>query len=198
MLRMKLLLASIALAFLGLNSHASSGYVIDAETGKGVPGAFVFAIWTARYENAMQGVSECYSVATTRADGEGRFELSDKALDSISPLFAKRQRHVQAYAPGYQAARIQRGGPSRIDMKPYAGAVAARLDYLIRLLPIRCASGKSEKRLIVMFEAMCDEADRIAKLPADISHAKGMRRGLEDMKADSEGRPRPDITEPSK
>lgn len=198
MLRMKLLLASIALAFLGLNSHASRGQVIDAETGKGVPDAFVFAIWTARYESAMEGISECYSVATTRADGGGRFELPDMAPDSTSPLFVKRQRHVTAYSPGYQAANIQRGGTARIDMKPYAGEVAARLDYLDRLLPDRCASGKSEKRLLSMYEAMCDEADRIATLPADINRAKRMRSYLEDMKAVAGGRARPGLSETSK
>ena len=156
--------------------------VVDKATGQPIPNAFVFATWWGRSENVVQGQTHCYSLAITQADGDGRFDLPESAPDSAPLFLTQRERHLTAYAPGFEEYPIRRGQTGKLEMRRFEGQTMLRLSNILGLLPYACVSEAGEKRLVPLFEAIEREAIEIAKTDREVQYAKQMRSGLERLR----------------
>lgn len=175
-------LISLTFAIGCTNGFAKTGQVVDKATGQPIPNAFVYATWWGRSENVVQGQSRCYSVAITQADGDGRFDLPESAPDSAPLFLTQRERHLTAFAPGFEEYPIRRGQTGKLEMRRFEGQTMIRLRNIFGLLPYACVTDKGEKKLVPLFEAIEKEAMEIAKTDREIQYAKQMRSGLERLR----------------
>jgi len=137
--------------------------VIDKETGKGIPDAFVAFKWT-RNEGFSPGGSNtaCDHIAMLHTDGEGRYTIAS---------YRGRMGGVAAiYKPGYSEINdpvARREG--RDYLKPFRGTVQERMEELNKNIE-RCTEDE-DRNLLEMYQAIYDEAKSVAKTESDLKDA---------------------------
>lgn len=128
----RVLAASLLLA----TSHCAvankiNGVVIDAETKKPVPEAYVIAKWTVRGSDGLGSRTSCPFVDVVRADSMGRFQVADH----LRPSDAVRVS-VYAYKIGYRPGPPS--GNEVLTIRPATGGEKERLDSLGGYLVFNC------------------------------------------------------------
>ena len=96
------------------------GTVIDAETGKPIPGAFVVAVTSVSGADMVGSRSACGALDVQQADAQGRYRVARGLVGPAS------YRYVTAYAPRYDSPETSGEGPF-LRLKPFRGTDDERL-----------------------------------------------------------------------
>lgn len=175
-----LILASSGVwAGVALRSGKITGIVVDAGSGRPVPGALAIAKWETRY---VQGRGEkCVRSIVTKTDAAGRFEIPEWTLDS--PWGDSASYVVMAYAPNRthkgnvglggarQATRFNdiRIPPAdlRIEMADFQGEPAERLAALKAVIAATDCRGGDTRAAQAFYLAVRSE---LVAMPPEIGN----------------------------
>ena len=165
-----------------LSGKRVSGEIVDAITGKPIPGAFVSFFWESGIvPSGFTGHNSrtiCYHVASAITDGEGRFQVAPwrkwsrydvEVTDPLAIVYAA------DYVPMQVVLNVGRGKPpierltERYSLTPFRGSVDQRMRMLFwGLANHDCFyGGDSQKSLYPMLRAIYNEARRIARTKDD-------------------------------
>ncbi len=161
----------------GICAHASSGTVIDEESGRPLSGVFVIARWRSTSGPFfVQSSTVCYDLEITQTDEQGRYSLPDFSWN-LNPLHLGRERDVEFYLPNYEdSPNRDRYDENNMTMRRYRGDVGKRLSTLRRVTGGSCVPERQEKRKLgKVYEAVYQEAAQIAKSPEHIAIANFIR-----------------------
>ncbi len=138
-----------------LASPAIEGQVVEAGTNKPIPGALVVVRWQGHV--GWTG-TVCFHVETAISDGNGLYRIP--AWHKPSPYGDVRGAHYPvAYKPGYEDTVPVN---DTVRLKPFTGTRGERLGYLSRAA-VSCSHVKEiEIKLLPLYKALYDEANRIA------------------------------------
>lgn len=130
----------------GLRAGKVSGVVVEAGSGRPIPGAIAIVRWKGYFPQGRGDV--CVRSVAVRTDAAGRFEIGEWQQEKIFGNTA--YFDTRAYAPGYaeKVHAASKGGnrftpfndvrvpgvEGRSEMVPFGGDHAARLELLQRLL----------------------------------------------------------------
>ena len=162
---------------LGTCAFASSGQVIDEESGKPLPDVFVIARWTSTSGPFfVHSSTVCYNLEITQTDKQGRYSISDFSWN-FNPLHLGRERDVDFYLPGYETSPNRNlYDENNMVLRRYSGDVSKRLHDLHRETDDFCVPELLKKRKLGKYhEAVYQEAAQIAKSPEQIAIANFIR-----------------------
>ena len=168
-----------------------SGQVVDAETGKPIPGAFIAFLWESPITpTVITGHSSrdiCYHAAVAQTDAAGHFQIhawrkwSNYNVHNVEPTGVV---YTQHYVPHFVVfAAPSNGGRAdydaqRYELKSFAGTRQKRLETLFRGLANHdCLNGgESQKSLYPMLKAIYTEARQIAETADDMRVVSAIAR----------------------
>lgn len=168
-----------------------AGMVVDAATGKPIPGAYVSYLWESATDPkgffGSGGRDICYHAAGTRTDDTGRFHV-DGWSEWSTYRVSNRDPQALVYAPEYEATTI-------ILHEGHVEPPIRRLGELYKLRQFDSSSeertknlfwgfanrscpygGESQKTLFPMWRAMYVEARAIARTPSQDQTARTIAR----------------------
>jgi hypothetical protein len=163
-----------------LYGKRTAGHVVDAVTGRPIPGAHVALLWesTTVPKSFMgeSGRAVCFHAAAAVTNAQGRFEiepwreLSSYRVYVMNPVvlvYARNYVPVQSVIGAYQSGPPVPHLDERFALKPFNGTVDERIQMLFWGLANRgCMYGKeSQRNLYPMMKAIHDEAQVIAQTP---------------------------------
>ena len=164
------------------------GHVVDADSGKPIPGAYVYYLYEGPPETSLSGHGSsdvCYHASAAVSDSDGRFH--------IDPWEQKRRYGVEnweptgwAYAAGYVPAQILPKESPRKEpevrandefrLKESRAIGDERIQELWPYVQWGCLhGGESHKNLYPAFRAVYDEAKVVASTPRQKERLDGFR-----------------------
>ena len=159
-----------------------AGQVVDAETGNGIPGAYVAFYWESGIiPSGFTGHNSrdiCYHAAATQTNDRGRFEIAPWQKWSTYDVLV-RDPLVIVYAPHYVPDQFVLGAGAfrppierfneRYAVKPFTGTPAARMYMLFWGLANHACfyGGGSQKSLYPMLRAVFQEATAVSRTKDD-------------------------------
>ena len=160
-------------AFATLRGEAVEGRVVDAQTGKPIAGAVVYAIWEGARTTWVRSDSYCVWADSVRPDARGHFHLAAWSKhDSDSADISNIGRYLYGYAPGYEITLATDDRNSDLRMKPFAGTLDERFGQL-RVVP--CVPSHMEHRVAIVYGMMADEMERTAVTNDQVGQAHVVR-----------------------
>lgn len=171
-------LALIAFAF-AIDAAASSGQVVDEESGKPLEGVLVTAKWQGSVYLGVDSRTVCYHFAITTTDKEGRYTLPDWSW-SLNPFLSNRQRYLDYYLAGYERSpNRNRYDEDNMVLRRHAKSVEERLKSLFGGDPEACIPEHQRKaKLLPLYRAQYEEAKKIAVTPKERELAEIFRASM--------------------
>lgn len=165
-----------------LLGNAIEGTVLEQGTNKPIPGAIVIVRWGGALPAFAEARSVCVHIETATTDAMGGFRTAAwRAPSSVGPAPVV-QAHIgpaaYAYKSGYEYVDTQ---GETVYLKPFTGTRGERLKYLERIeYATRCPSAKeSEKNFLPFYQALYDEATRLAVTRDEKKIADGFLSNIE-------------------
>ena len=170
------IVSAIALLGLqGLNLWAGSGQVIDAETGKPLAGVFVLALWHGSGIGIVDSRTVCYHFAIAQTNERGEYSLPEFSWN-FSPFLSNRGNGKNYYLAGYETASDEVLNASVVKMRRYSGTAEKRLETMKGPHHADCGSESDRKKLVPLYRAQYEEAQRIAQTPKEKGMAESYRQ----------------------
>lgn len=167
------------------NWPKQKGQVLDETTNKPIADAIVVARWkgTGGYSKTV-----CFHVESTIADKDGKFTIPAWKNDTKWKQTENQHKTLTVYKAGYQESR--KTYKERTDKKgkyyqlPFEGSNYEWLEYLKKISGgAGCGSaGDSEKNLILLKEAITNDATKIASKKEDRNIVNILLYGLESLR----------------
>lgn len=154
-----LMLAPLAGCAATLSSDPIKGQVIEAGTGKPIPGAIVVVLWKGSIGAIGHGSTVCYHVETATTDEQGRYQTPAWKKPSPYGDIAHQQWMAMAYKPGYEMAGGRKG---EVVLKVFAGTKVERMEFVSRAA-VSCSHERAiEINLLPLYKALYEEARSLA------------------------------------
>ena len=177
-----LVLAFLTLALTGCGMHGwgKSGKIIDASTGKPLPGVTVVALWEGDKTSLVDSQTICLYARTTTTDSKGRYKIWGWFGLPHLLLVSGPQLSLRAYKRGYGPIPHV---PESEKLRPYTGSQAERLQYLRGLSrSTGCfEAGYARKNLLPFVKAVYAEARGLAKTSEGLGLIESLRFRADDI-----------------
>jgi len=135
------------------------GQLVDAESGKPLTNAVVFAVWQGT-RTTMRTHEYCIFAESVRAGVDGRFKLPAwSKADPNALLTSDIEQYVYVYAPGYSLTVFPEKHVDQLRVSHFAGTVDQRLQQL-RIGP--CVPLDERHRVALVYRMMADEMEGLA------------------------------------
>jgi hypothetical protein len=160
---------SVTLGIIGTLIELDSGYVLDAETGTPLSGAWVLSRWQGDLYQIVKSHSHCMKVNATTTDGEGRYTQFSTSFD-FNPLVNDVDRTMLFYHPGYEVLQVPaQFTPWRTYLKRDGRVGLERIRHIIGAsVVMNCGHDENTSASVDYFRAIQKEVQQLAVKPEDM------------------------------
>ena len=157
------ILAGIGLIAIAAAYYMGMGAVVDEATGKPLEGVFVVGRWRGQQITPIESSSVCFKIDSTRSDANGRFMLWPVSWN-FDPRLWSRERQLMFYKRGYRLSNPASADFSTVQMRIDDSPIDDRFGFMSRMaMQAVCGTvGQRIKYILPIYEAMADEATRVA------------------------------------
>jgi len=174
-----------ASACFALSGGPVRGHVLEEGSGRPISGAIVVVRWSGVAGTMGHGGGVCYHVETTTTKGDGSYDVPQwhDPEDRGGTGMSHQRYHVTAFKQGYVGSGHLPRSDETVYLTPFSGGSKARLDYLAGFGGMQCGDWNNySKQLVPLYEAIYEEASRIATSRQERESAILNLRDLEEMR----------------